>query len=70
MEVFCMAEEITKIGGIRLKGGVSLGDFLSDEDKLQLGVGNTNLKRANSVVRNTSRLQSELKNIEEEMRNR
>lgn len=63
-----MAAEITKIGGIRLKGGVSLGDFLSPEDKASLGVAKHNLKKANKVVRETSRLQAELKEIEEAMR--
>lgn len=65
-----MAEEITKIGGIRLKGGVSLGDFLSDEDKSQLGVGNTSLRRANADARRRTRLQAELKEFEDEMRRR
>ena len=63
-----MASEITKIGGIKLKGGVSIGDFLSDSDKATLGVANRNLKKANRVVRETSRLQSELKSIEDAMR--
>ena len=65
-----MAEAITKIGGIRLKGGVSLGDFLSDEDKSQLGVGNTSLRRANANARRRTRLQSELQDIEDAMRRR
>ena len=64
-----MAAEITKIGGIQLKGGVSLGDFLSPEDKASLGVAKRNLKKANKVVRETSRLQDELRRIEDEMRN-
>ena len=63
-----MAEEITKIGGIKLKGGVSIGDFLSDSDKATLGVANRNLRSANRVVRETSRLQSELKSIEDAIR--
>lgn len=65
-----MAEEITKIGGIKLKGGVSLGAFLSDEDKAVLGVGNTSLKRENANARRRTRLQAELKGFEDEMRRR
>lgn len=65
-----MAEEITKIGGIRLKGGVSLGDFLSESDKVALGVGNTSLRRANANARRRTRLQAELKEFEDEMRRR
>lgn len=65
-----MASEITKIGGIKLKGGVSIGDFLSGSDKATLGVANRNLKRANRAVRETSRLQSELKSIEDEMKDK
>lgn len=65
-----MAEEITKIGGIRLRGGVSLGDFLSESDKVALGVGNTNLRRANENARRRTRLQAELKEFEDEMRRR
>lgn len=65
---FTMVSEITKIGGIKLKGGVSIGDFLSDSDKATLGVANRNLRSANRVVRETSRLQSELKSIEDAIR--
>lgn len=63
-----MASEISKIGGIRLKGGVSLGDCLSEADKASLGLSKRSLKQAQKVVRETSRLQDELRMIEEEMR--
>lgn len=63
-----MAEQITKIGATRIKGGSQLGDFLDAHTAKVLGVKTRSMEQAQRAVRRTSRLQAELLEIERQMK--
>lgn len=65
-----MVECITLIRKDDFKGGVSLGDFLSPEDAVKLGVAKASMKKAMQSQRRIDALQKEQEAIEEEMRRR